>query len=163
MKKLFKNQWSNIIFIVLILIMVIPQTRKPVQIFLNKVLAFSPSETDEEDREQIADYNWTLENTDRERIDFSEYKGEVIIINYWATWCPPCIAEMPSFQELHEDYGDKVSFFFISGEQHTTTTNFLNKKGLELPSYRMLSKDPKPLGGYSLPTTYVIDKDGGIE
>ncbi len=142
--------------------MIIPQTRKPVQIFVNKIFAFSPSETAKEDREQLENYNWTLENTSRERIDFSEFEGEVIIINYWATWCPPCIAEMPSFQDLYEDYQAKVAFFFISGEQHSTTTNFLNKKALNLPSYRMLSADPKPLGGYTLPTTYVIDKNGGI-
>lgn len=160
--KLFKSQWSNIIFIVLILLLVIPQTRKPIQIFVNKILSFSPSETDEEDREVLADYNWVLQNTEKERIEFADYKGEVIIVNYWATWCPPCIAEMPSFQELYDDYEGKVAFFFISGEDHPTTTNFLDKKELSLPSYRMLSADPKPLDGYTLPTTYVIDKKGSI-
>lgn len=160
--KIFKNQWSNIIFIVLILVLIIPQTRKPIQIFVNKIFSFSPSETSEEDREQIAHYNWALQNTERERVEFSDYQGDVIIINYWATWCPPCIAEMPSFQKLYDDYNDRVAFFFISGEDHATTTNFLNTKELDLPSYRMLSEDPKPLDGYTLPTTYVIDKSGNI-
>lgn len=160
--KIFKNQWANIIFIVLILVLIIPQTRKPIQIFVNKVLSFSPSETSEEDREQIAHYNWSLQSTQGERVEFSEYEGEIIIINYWATWCPPCIAEMPSFQELYEDYNDRVAFFFISGEEHEKTTSFLNSKGLSLPSYRMLTQDPKPLEGYTLPTTYVIDKYGNI-
>ena len=162
MKKLFKNQWSNIIFVVLILVLIIPQTRKPIQIFLNKTFSFSPSETTEENREKLASYDWVLEDKNRERYNFNEAEGEVVIINYWATWCPPCIAEMPSFQELYNDYQDRVSFLFISGEDHKTTANFLDKKELSLPSYRMLSQDPKPLEGYSLPTTYVIDRNGEI-
>ncbi|MDT0691550.1 TlpA disulfide reductase family protein [Salegentibacter sp. F188] len=160
--KLFKNQWLNIILIVIILALLIPQIRKPLQIFANKAFAFSPSVTDEEDREQIASYDWVLEKNNKERVDFSEYKDEVIIVNYWATWCPPCIAEMPSFQQLYDDYGDKVAFFFISGEDHETTTNFLKRKRYSFPSYRMLTTDPKPLDGFTLPTTYLIDKEGNI-
>ncbi|HEY9184420.1 MAG TPA: TlpA disulfide reductase family protein [Salegentibacter sp.] len=160
--KFFKNQWSNIIFIVLILLLIIPQTRKPIQIFVNKVFSFSPSVTDEEDREKLADYNWILENSEGERLNFSDSEGEVVIVNYWATWCPPCIAEMPSFQALYEDYKDKVDFYFVSGEEHVTTQKFLNSKNYSIPSYRMLSKDPKPMDGYSLPTTYLIDRNGEI-
>lgn len=160
--KFFKNQWSNIIFGILILALVIPQTRKPIQIFVNKVFSFSPSVTDEEERQKIADYNWILEDKNGIRQNFSDHKGRVIVINYWATWCPPCIAEMPSFQELYLDYKDKVVFLFISGEDHETVTNFMKRKRYDLPSYRMLSADPKPLEGYSLPTTYLLDKKGEI-
>jgi len=162
MKKLFSNQWANIIFIVLILVLIIPQTRKPIQIVVNKVFAYSPSVTDEEDRKELENYNWTLETASGKKVDFAESKGKVIIVNYWATWCPPCIAEMPSFQELYTDYKDEVAFYFISGEDHETTNNFLKRKGFRFSSYRMLSKDPKPLDGYTLPSTYVIDKNGTI-
>ena len=69
---------------------------------------------------------------------------------------------MPSFQELYTDYKDEVEFYFISGEDHETTNNFLKRKGYRFSSYRMLSEDPKPLDGYTLPSTYVIDKNGTI-
>ena len=69
---------------------------------------------------------------------------------------------MPSFQELYTDYKDDVAFYFISGEDHETTNNFLKRKGYNFSSYRMLSEDPKPLDGYTLPSTYVIDKSGTI-
>ncbi|MDT0678576.1 TlpA family protein disulfide reductase [Autumnicola musiva] len=160
--KIFKNQWSNIILIVIILALLIPQTRKPLQVFANKVFAFSPEVTDEAEREQLSGYNWVLENSNEKRVNFSEYQDEVIVVNYWATWCPPCIAEMPSFQDLYQDYKGEVQFFFISGEEHETVRNFLKEKRFSLPTFRMLSADPKPLDGYTLPTTYVIDRQGNI-
>ncbi len=160
--KLFKNQWSNIIFIVIILAMIIPQTRKPIQIFVNKLISFAPSVNDEDERVKIADYNWVLENNRGKRIEFSEFKDKVVIVNFWATWCPPCIAEMPSFQELYMDYGEKVSFLFVSGEQHETVDNYMKRKRFTLPSYKMRTKTPEPMDGRTLPTTYVISKDGSI-
>lgn len=160
--KLFKNQWTNIIIAVLILVLVIPATRKPIQIFLNKVLAFSPSVTSEEDRSALADYNWVLEKNNKDQVEFSEYKGKVILINFWATWCPPCIAEMPSLQLLYEDYQDKIVFLFVSEEDRETVKGFLNRKKFTLPAYRPLSDRPLPLDGRTLPTTYLIDQEGNI-
>lgn len=160
--KFFKNQWTNIIIGVIILVLVIPATRKPVQIFLNKVLAFSPSVTSEEDRTTLADYNWVLEKNNKDRVEFSEYKGKIILINFWATWCPPCIAEMPSLQLLYEDYQDEIVFLFVSQEDRVTVNGFLNRKQFTLPAYRPLSETPRPLDGTTLPTTYLIDKEGNI-
>lgn len=160
--KLFKNQWSNIIIAVVILVLIIPGTRKPIQIFFNKMLSFSPSVTSEEDRKSIADYNWTLEKNNKDRQDFSKFRGEVVLVNFWATWCPPCIAEMPSFQDLYVDYQDKINFLFVSSEDHETVRGFLNRKNYNLPAYRPLDESPQPLNGKTLPTTYLIDKEGNI-
>lgn len=160
--KIFKNRWTDIILVVLIVAMLIPQTRKPIQILVNQIFSFSPSVTEKEDREKLADYNWILQDLEGSRVDFSDYKGKVILVNYLATWCPPCIAEMPRLQELYTDYQDKVAFFFVSGEEPETVRKFLKKKNFDLPVYNMLSTDPKPLDGYSLPSTYVIDKKGNI-
>lgn len=160
--RLFKNQWSNILIAVVILAMVIPGIRKPIQIFANKLLSFSPSITSEEDRKTIADYNWVLEKNNRDRTEFAHLEGEVVLINFWATWCPPCIAEMPSFQELYEDYQDKITFLFVSSEDHETVRGFLNRKNYTLPAYRPISQPPQPLNGKTLPTTFLLDKNGNI-
>lgn len=159
---LFKNQWSNIIIAVVILVLIIPGTRKPLQIFVNKIFSFSPSITSVEDRNSIADYDWKLEKNNRDPLDFTEYKGEVVLVNFWATWCPPCIAEMPSFQELYDDYGQKIKFLFVSSEDHQTVRGYLNRKNFTLPAYRPLSEAPQPLNGNTLPTTYLLDRDGNI-
>lgn len=160
--KLFKNQWFNIIIAVVILVMIIPGTRKPLQIFANKMLAFSPSITSEGDRASIANYEWALEKNNRDRAEFSEYEGKVVLVNFWATWCPPCIAEMPSFQLLYEDYKDQIEFLFVSSEDHETVRGFLNRKKYTLPAYRPLSEAPEPLNGNTLPTTFLLDKNGEI-
>lgn len=160
--KLFKNQWANIIIAVVILALIIPGTRKPLQIFVNKVFAFSPSVTSAEERGSIENYLWVLEKNNRDRVQFTEYEGEVVLVNFWATWCPPCIAEMPSFQELYSDYGDKIVFLFVSSEGHETVRGFLNRKNFNLPAYRPLTEAPEPLNGNTLPTTYLIDKKGNI-
>jgi thiol-disulfide isomerase/thioredoxin len=160
--KLFKNQWTNIIIAVLILVLVIPATRKPIQIFLNQVLAFSPSVTSESDRTSLANYNWQLEKNNQDQVKFSDYKGKVILINFWATWCPPCIAELPSLQLLYDDYQDNIVFLFVSEEDRVSVNGFLDKKKFSLPVYRPLSPTPLPLDGRTLPTTYLIDKEGNI-
>jgi thiol-disulfide isomerase/thioredoxin len=160
--KLFKNQWLNIVIVVIILAMIIPGTRKPIQIFVNELIAFSPSVTSEEDRTAIAHYNWTLEKNNKDRMDFSNLEGKVVLVNFWATWCPPCIAEMPSFQLLYEDYGDKIDFLFVSSEDHETVRGFLYRKNYTLPAFRPLSEAPAPLNGNTLHTTFLIDKTGNI-
>lgn len=160
--KLFKNQWSNIIIAVIILALLIPGTRKPIQIFFNKAFSFSPGVTSVEDRSSIENYEWVLERNNREKANLSDYEGQVVIINFWATWCPPCIAEMPSFQELYEDYQDRVVFLFVSSEDHQTVRGFLNRKNFTLPAYRPMTEAPEPLNGKTLPTTYLLDKSGKI-
>ena len=162
MKKLFKNQWTNIILVVIIIAMVMPQTRKPIAIVFNKIIASNPSVTDEEERPEIESYNWILEDRFKKEVDFRQFKNKVIFINYWATWCPPCIAEMPSLNEVYQDYKDRVVFLFISGEEFETSQGFMNAKGYDLPVYRMKTNYPDPLEGYKLPTSYLIDKNGRI-
>jgi thiol-disulfide isomerase/thioredoxin len=148
--------------VIIILAMIIPGTRKPIAIFVNKILSFSPSVTSEEERAQIASYAWVLEKYNKDRIEFSDHKGKVVLINFWATWCPPCIAEMPSFQKLYEDYKDRVDFFFVSNEDHQTVRNFMDRKNFTLPTYRPKSDIPEPLDDKTYPTTYLLDKQGNI-
>ncbi|MCC8358860.1 TlpA family protein disulfide reductase [Salinimicrobium sediminilitoris] len=157
-----KKNWSNILFIILIVLLIIPQTRKPIQVTLNRIIAFSPSKIAADDRETLEDYNWNLTNLQGEPVNFKKSIGEVAVINLWATWCPPCIAEMPSFQKLYNEYGDKVDFYFVSTEDQEKLQRFLDKKNYRLPVYQPLSMAPQKLQSRSLPTTYVISRDGKI-
>lgn len=161
-KSFWKRQGSNILLVILIALFIIPQTRKPLAVGINRLFSFAPSEIAEEKREVLTDYQWQLQKLSGERISFEEAEGQIAVVNLWATWCPPCIAEMPSFQKVFDDYGEKVNFYFVSQEERKVLEAFLEKRELNLPIYQALTVSPKQLESNSLPTTYVISKSGEI-
>ncbi|MFN2260660.1 MAG: TlpA family protein disulfide reductase [Psychroflexus sp.] len=160
--KFIKKHWGNILFVGIVLLLVIPQTRLPIQVMINKIISFSPSEITESDRERLTDYNWTIQDENLNSVNFGESKGNLILVNYWATWCGPCIAEMPSLQALYDDYNEDMDFYFVTSEKKITVDKFIAKEELDLPIYYLTSQPPKLLQSRSLPTTYVIDQDGHI-
>lgn len=161
-KSFIKRHGSNILLVVVIILMIVPQTRTPIQIALNRIFAFSPSEISAEKRQVLDNYDWKLNNLQGGTTNFSEARGKVIVLNFWATWCPPCVAEMPSFQKLYDDYGDRVAFYFVSQEEEEPLRNFLLKRDYDLPVYRSLTIIPEQLVSNSLPTTFVISGSGEI-
>ena len=134
----------------------------PIQVFVQRLISFSPSETSEDKQSTLENYQWTLLTMDSEEINFSQSKGKVVIINFWATWCPPCIAEMPSFQKLYNDYGSQVDFYFVTSEKPDRVIRFLDKNEYSFPVYLQHFEAPEQLQSAVLPTTYVITKDGKI-
>lgn len=162
MKKFIKKNWSNIVFLVFIVLLIIPKTRMPIQVGLQRLISFSPSEIDEEKREVLNDYQWRLETLDSESINFSQSEGKVVLINYWATWCPPCVAEMPELQELYDAYSDQVDFYFVTSDEKEKIQKFLTKRNYSFPVFIQSYKSPDILETTSLPTTFLISKSGEI-
>lgn len=160
--KFLKKNLSNILFAVFILLLLIPQSRMPIQVFLQRLIAFSPSTIAEGKRETVATYNWQLNSIDAGPVNFNTSQGEVILVNLWATWCAPCIAEMPSLQKLHTDYGDKMAFYFISNEKENKIKAFMKENRYDFPVFQSLETAPDALNSNALPTTYIIDKSGKI-
>ena len=108
-------------------------------------------------------YQWRLVDQEGNDFNFERKKGEVLFINFWATWCPPCVAEMPSLQKLYDDYGEKVAFMFVVTKDNSErVTKFLKKKGYTIPVYYAKTKNPDVLTSKVLPTTYIINRDGRI-
>ncbi len=158
-----KSKRNNLIFLLVVVLLIIPQTRQPVQVLLNKGLAlFSPSVTDSEDRKVLDTYNWQLEDVNGNTFDFASTKNKVVLINFWATWCPPCIAEMPSLEKLHNDYKDKIIFLFVSNEDSEKISMFITKNDYTFNVYKPLTQYPKVFNVSSIPRTFLIDKKGNI-
>lgn len=163
MLKSKKNKISNIIFAMFILLLLIPQTRQPIQVFLQKGLAlFSPSVKNKSDQKQLDSYQWKLTDLNGIPYDFKSTKGKVVLVNFWATWCPPCIAEMPSLVDLHNDYKDKMEFLFVSNEDKSIIEAFLTKQKFDLQIYQPISVVPEVLKTSSIPRTLLISKKGKI-
>ena len=158
-----KIKTSNIIFLIVIVLLIIPQTRQPIQIVLHKGLALiSPSTIKEEKREVISDYNWQLKDQNGHVFDFKDTKGKVVFLNFWATWCPPCIAEMPSIESLYSDYNDRIVFLLVSNEKPNEIKNFTEANNYSFEFYNALTEHPSIFKTNSIPRTYVIDKSGVI-
>jgi thiol-disulfide isomerase/thioredoxin len=154
----------NIVFLVAIALLIIPQTRQPLQVVLHKGLSYinQSSLIDKEERLAISYSNWKLKSDANTTLDFDETKGKVVFINFWATWCPPCIAEMPSLQALYTDYNDKVVFLFVTSDDFETVEKFKSKKDFDFEVFKSLNEVPVALTTRSIPRTFVINKNGAI-
>jgi thiol-disulfide isomerase/thioredoxin len=106
-----------------------------------------------------------LRNVDGTILDLSAQKNKVIFINFWATWCPPCIAEMPSINKLYQQFKDNenVLFLMVDVDNNFDKSNtFIKKKGFTLPVYAQVSDIPAKYFSGTLPTTVILDKLGNI-
>lgn len=160
--KFNKKNISNVIFVTILILFFIPNTRGMMQIFLTRFFSFSPGLVEVEERVKVVSYDWKLHGVNTESINFDTAKEKVVLINYWATWCPPCIAEMPSLQNLYNDYKDKVVFLFVTTDDDPEINKFMKDKSYYYPIYRSLSDHPKPFVNSPIPQTYLIDKKGNI-
>ena len=164
--KFIKKHLSNIIFIGFIVLLFTP-FGLPIRTTLIKGMSFVTTrvfsiENDREEREILSSYNWKLVSTNGEVLDFNELKGKVILVNFWATWCPPCIAEMPSFQKLYNVYKDDVVFLFVANDEEKKVATFINKNEYTFPVYFEATNRPVEMDSNSLPTTYIISRNGEI-
>ncbi|MDR0228105.1 MAG: TlpA family protein disulfide reductase [Flavobacteriaceae bacterium] len=113
----------------------------------------------------------TTTNTDATFIDangkkvtLSSLKGKVVFVNFWATWCGPCIQEMPSIQALKNKMKKKnVVFLLVDIDgKYDKSKAFMDKKGFDLPVYIPGGNIPSTYLGTSIPTTVIFDKKGNM-
>lgn len=98
-------------------------------------------------------------------ISLAGLKGKVVFVNFWATWCPPCIAEMPSIQTLYMKYKDNEQVVFIMVDvdgKYKEASDFMKKNGYTLPVYLPETEVPKEYFAGSMPTTVILDKSGKL-
>lgn len=97
-------------------------------------------------------------------MSLSDYKGKVIILDFWATWCPPCRKEIPDFIRLYDNYKDKgLVIIGISSESEDTLKNFCTDAEVNYPIAIGTREIQQAYGGIQyIPTTFIIDKKGNI-
>jgi thiol-disulfide isomerase/thioredoxin len=113
------------------------------------------------------DYNFSIKDLKGNTIDFNQFKGKVIFINLWATWCGPCRVEMPSIQNLYNTTDhERIIFVMLSldtEENNHKVVKYVNDKQYTFPVYVSENGLPDQLNVPSIPTTFVIGKDGKIK
>ena len=140
-----------------------------VLVLLAVLAVFAWSDTtlaNEESRVLVPDF--ALVNSAGETFRLSDYRGQIVVLNFWASWCPPCRAEMPEFQELHtefEESGEAVLFLLnqIDGRQETAKkgTEYLESNNLTMTNLLDYGSVGRQIFGIpGLPTTVVVDAEG---
>lgn len=109
--------------------------------------------------------DFTLQDLDGQQVSLSDYKGKVIFIDFWATWCPPCRQSIPSVEKLYDEYKDNGSFVILGinlNEDKSTILKFMEKQKV---NYKVLMSDKKVVSDYKIsgiPAFFLIDQNGDI-
>lgn len=111
-----------------------------------------------------AGYNLSLRTFDGQYFSLKEYQGKTIFLNFWASWCPPCVAEMPSIQSLYDKVTSKdIRFVMVSVDQEKKAAEeFIKKHNFTFPVYQIVGRLPEVYASNTIPTTFVISAEGKI-
>jgi thiol-disulfide isomerase/thioredoxin len=167
--RLKKSIWaklSDAIFIVIIVGLIFPDSRIFLVSNFQRLTMWGPSELKKEKQVKIADetYQWNMYDLNGKPYSFSETKGKVVFINLWATWCPPCIAEMPSIEKLYLHFKDNpnIVFLLVTNETPEKVNPFMQKREFQFPVMISSQRVPQDFFSETIPATFVVDKNGVI-
>lgn len=112
-----------------------------------------------------AGYNFELEDLNGDLVRLSDYKGQVVILNYFATWCGPCVDEAPELEAFEKEYGDRFKLLIIDrGEPKDRVKKFIDEyKTTSTYLFDFNQKVSKEYNVIAQPETFVIDKEGIIK
>lgn len=123
-----------------------------------------PVETNEADSSKAPDF--TVLDKDGNQVKLSDFFGKPIVLNFWASWCPPCKSELPDFEEMYKRYEGKVIFLMVNltdGQRETVDVakSFIASAGYTFPVYFDTTYEASTVYGIrSIPQTYFIDAEG---
>jgi peroxiredoxin len=113
--------------------------------------------------ERIVNLDWTVKALDGTEVNLRDYaQGKILFLNFWATWCPSCVVEMPSIDRLYSRLGDSIAFVCVSQENAATLKEFIAKKQYSFPVFYAEMPSPPELNAAALPSTFIIAPDGRI-
>ena len=107
-----------------------------------------------------------VETLDGDRVKLADYRGKVLLVNFWATWCVPCHEEIPDLNALQEEYGPRgLAVVGVSAEDPAVVRRFMEYLPLDYPALRLTEIPPPPITEFfgTFPTTFVVSRGGTIE
>lgn len=166
------NFFTGILVVFVLAMLFSPSFKGVVMQNLMKIGLFQPSIPDGPTVEVAAEINTVthnreilFKNMNDEVVELSDQKGKVVFINFWATWCPPCIAEMPTINKLYSNFRDNENVMFMMVDVDNDpikSQKFMDKRKFDLPVYIPASPIPASYMGGAIPTTLVLNKYGQV-
>lgn len=155
---------TDFLFVLLVVLMINPGTRTAVSSFFIKMTSLPPSTLNLEEQTTVTEYSndWLLYDLDGDVYTYGDLNKKPVFLNLWATWCPPCVAELPSIKDLYLKYNEDVNFILVSNEDPATIRAFIEKNDYQNLSFYVSRDTPPDFESQSIPTTYVISKEGII-
>ncbi len=155
---------TDFLFWGLIILLIIPTTRVPVSAFFIRLTSFAPSKLDTREQYTLSEntLQWQLYDMSGKTVTFATLLDKPVFINLWATWCPPCRAELPGIQALYEQYKTKVHFLLLSDEPPGKVQAFAQEHHYTGMPFYLYRSVPNDFATGSIPATFIISKKGKV-
>ena len=119
--------------------------------------AVALTEIDSSDHGAVVE-DWQVQRLDGSAADLADFEADYLFVNWWATWCAPCIAEMPQIETLARQFeGEDIAFLAVSDEDPDTVVPFVAEQGWQLPVYTA-AESPSAMDVDVRPATFVLDR-----
>jgi peroxiredoxin len=108
--------------------------------------------------------DFTVQDADR-KVTLHDFRGKIVVLNFWATWCPPCVEEMPSLVKMQAELKNRVVVLAVSvDDDERSYRSFLRKNNVDLLTVRDPQQKSNELyGTFKFPETYIIDRNGVVQ
>lgn len=125
-----------------------------------------PAPTQAPERQPMMAPEFTVQDMEGNEVKLSDMRGRPVVVNFWASWCPPCKYEMPEFEQVYQEIGEDVVFLMVDmvdGQRETREkgAKYIEDEGYTFPVYFDIDQQTAiTYGVMSIPTTYFIDAEG---
>lgn len=164
--RIVKAQWLNALLIAFVLLMFFnPDAKAWMLQRLFSVGLFKAEIKKDAAKNESPNRSFLFTNAEGRTMSTADLKGKVVLVNFWASWCAPCRAEMPSLEALYKKLGkdDRYVFLFINeDDDRSKAIAYLKKDKLTIPFYTSSGNLPDAIFSGTLPTTIILDKEGKI-
>ncbi len=164
--RIVKAQWLNVLLIAFVLLMFFnPDAKAWMLQRLFSVGLFKAEIKKDTAKNESSNSSFLFTNAEGRTMSTADLKGKVVLVNFWASWCAPCRAEMPSLEALYKKLGkdNRYVFLFINEDDNRAKAiTYLEKDKLTIPLYTHSGNIPDAIYSGTLPTTIILDKEGKI-
>ena len=158
------NLMNALVFIVMLALLISPAVKTVLIQGMMKIGLFQPELSLKRKVQSFNLPDISFENNFGQIIHLDDQKGKIVFINFWATWCPPCRAEMPSINTLNQLFLNKnVCFIMVNVDNDLNIAfKFMRRHHFNLPIYKAVTEVPEEVFSGSIPTTIILDEQSRI-